>query len=143
MAGCARNQIVREGEIGIYHTWSRCVQRAYLCGDDPLTGVNYDYRRSWIQDLLKHQAGVFAVDIGNFAILNTSISFAVRAPTSPRCIHVSGCRSLTRQFPRAASWQFGAASRLSAGAAAASWLAGASPHPLGPICIACAPQSSP
>ena len=70
MAGCARNQIVREGEIGVYHTWSRCVQRAYLCGDDPLTGVNYDYRRSWIQDLLKYQAGVFAVNIGNFAILS-------------------------------------------------------------------------
>ena len=70
MAGCARNQIVREGEIGVYHTWSRCVQRAYLCGDDPLTGVNYDYRRPWIQSLLEYQAGVFAVDIGNFAILS-------------------------------------------------------------------------
>src|SRR3989304_386736 len=52
MAGCARNEIVREGEIGVYHTWSRCVQRAYLCGDDPLTGVNYDYRRQRIQSLL-------------------------------------------------------------------------------------------
>ena len=37
MPGCAQNQIVREGEIAVYHTWSRCVQRAYLCGDDPLT----------------------------------------------------------------------------------------------------------
>ena len=45
MAGCARNEIVREGEIGVYHTWSRCVQRACLCGEDPLTGVNYD---SWL-----------------------------------------------------------------------------------------------
>jgi hypothetical protein len=70
MAGCARNQIVREGEIGAYHTWSRCVQRAYLCGDDPLTGINYDYRRQWIQSLLQFQASVFAVDIGNFAILS-------------------------------------------------------------------------
>ena len=69
MAGCARREIVREGEIGVYHTWSRCVQRAFLCGQDPLTGHNYDYRRNWIERLLEYQAGVFAVDVGNYAIL--------------------------------------------------------------------------
>ena len=69
MAGYARSEVVREGEIGVYHAWSRCVQRAFLCGNDPLTGRNFDYRRDWIERLLEYQAGVFAVDVGNYAIL--------------------------------------------------------------------------
>ena len=70
MPGSARKDIVREGEIGIYHTWSRCVQRAALCGDDPYSGQNYDHRRQWIKKLLEYQASIFAVDIGNYSILS-------------------------------------------------------------------------
>ena len=39
-------------------------------GDDPLTGQNFDYRRECLQKLLQYQAGVFAVDIGNYNILS-------------------------------------------------------------------------
>ena len=70
MPGYARRDIVREGEIGIYHTWSRCVQRAFLCGRDPVTGIDFDYRRDWIKSLLQYQASVFAVDVGNYSILS-------------------------------------------------------------------------
>ena len=70
MPGYARKDIVREGEIGIYHTWSRCVQRAFLCGFDPLTGIDFDYRRDWIKSLLQYQASVFAVEVGNYSILS-------------------------------------------------------------------------
>src|SRR3989304_1244659 len=52
MPGPARKDIVREGEIGTYHCWSRCVQRAFLCGYDPVTERDFDYRRGWIEDLL-------------------------------------------------------------------------------------------
>jgi len=70
MPGCARKEIVREGEIATYHCWSRCVQRAWLCGDDPYSGQNYDHRRVWIKSLLEYQASIFAVDIGNYSILS-------------------------------------------------------------------------
>ena len=40
----ARKEIVREGEVGVYHTWSRCVQKACLCGLDPETGIDFDDR---------------------------------------------------------------------------------------------------
>ncbi|MCO6459126.1 MAG: hypothetical protein J5I93_27775 [Pirellulaceae bacterium] len=43
MPGQPRHKIVRNGEIATYHCWSRCVQRAFLCGQDSYTGD--DYRR--------------------------------------------------------------------------------------------------
>jgi hypothetical protein len=70
MPGHARKDIVREGEIGVYHTWSRCVQRAFLYGQDPDTGRDFSYRRPIVQALLEYQASVFAVDVGNYSILS-------------------------------------------------------------------------
>ena len=55
MPGHARRDIVRQGQIGVYHTWSRCVQRAHLCGEDPVTRNNFEHRRDWIKTLLEYQ----------------------------------------------------------------------------------------
>ena len=73
MPANARKDIVREGEIGTYHCWSRCVQRAFLCGYDPVTERDFDYRRGWIEDLLAYLAGVFAIDVGNFNVLSNHL----------------------------------------------------------------------
>jgi hypothetical protein len=69
MPGHARKDIIRRGEIAVYHTWSRCVQRAVLCGQDPVSGKSFEHRRVWIQSLLQYQGSVFAVDIGDYSIL--------------------------------------------------------------------------
>ena len=45
MPGYARSQIVDASEVGIYHCVSRCVRRAFLCGEDALTGRNFDHKR--------------------------------------------------------------------------------------------------
>jgi hypothetical protein len=78
MPGHARKEIVREGEIGTYHCWSRCVQRAFLCGYDPLTGRDFDYRRGWIEDLLAYLAGLFAIDVGNYSVLSNHLHTLLR-----------------------------------------------------------------
>jgi len=70
MPGHARKDIVREGVVGIYHTWSRCVQKAFLSGFDPRTQTDFSYRREWISLLLKYLASVFAVDVGNYSVLS-------------------------------------------------------------------------
>ena len=74
----ARKDIVRQGEIGTYHCWSRCVQRAFLCGYDAVTGTDFNYRRAWMEGLLEYQAGVFAIDVGSYNILSNHTHAVLR-----------------------------------------------------------------
>lgn len=78
MPGYPRNQVVREGEIGTYHCWSGCVQQAYLCGQDQKTGIDFDYRREYLEQLLEYQARVFAVDLGNHNLLSNHAHLIAR-----------------------------------------------------------------
>jgi hypothetical protein len=41
------------------------VQRAMLLEIDPLTLIDYAGRRLIVEDLIKYQAGVFAMDVAN------------------------------------------------------------------------------
>ena len=78
MPAHARCKIVRLGEVGIYHCWSRVIQSEHLCGVDPVTGKDYDYRRKWIEDLLAYLASVFAGDVGTFNVLSNHHHAVVR-----------------------------------------------------------------
>jgi len=58
-------------EIETHHVWSRVVQRAMLIGVDPLSNVDYAERREILRSILQFQAEIFAVDVGNYAILSS------------------------------------------------------------------------
>ena len=49
MPAYPRHEIVAAEEVGIYQCIASCVRRAFLCGDDPLTGKNHDHRKEWIR----------------------------------------------------------------------------------------------
>ena len=78
MPGCPRSEIVRNGEVAVYHCWSRCVRGAYLLGTDPESGKNYDHRKDWLVKLLEYQLSVFAVEAGGFTIEDTHLHLPVR-----------------------------------------------------------------
>ena len=63
MPACARREIVRQGEPGIFHCWSRTVRQAMLCGIDYTTGQDYTPRRDWMRAFQEQLAGLFAVEI--------------------------------------------------------------------------------
>ena len=59
----ARQQLIDLSATPYYHVISRCVRRAFLCGEDKLTGKNFNHRRQWLIDRVKLLSDVFAIDI--------------------------------------------------------------------------------
>ena len=68
-------------ETPYVHCVSRCVRRAFLVGDDPLTGRNFDHRRQWIVDRSMTLAGVFAIDVCAFAVMSNHGHFVLHVDT--------------------------------------------------------------
>ena len=66
----ARSQQVSLEQTPYYHCISRCVRRAFLCGEDELTGKNYEYRKIWIVEKLKELSEVFAIDLCAYTIMS-------------------------------------------------------------------------
>jgi REP element-mobilizing transposase RayT len=79
MARLARKEMIDPFEVQVVHTVSRCVRRAFLCGEDPVTGGCYEHRRQWIRDRLEFLASVFGIDCLTYAIMSNHIHLVLRS----------------------------------------------------------------
>ncbi|MFN7845125.1 MAG: transposase [Pirellula sp.] len=73
-----RSEQFRHDEIAIVHCIQRCVRRAFLAGDDNVSGIDYSYRREWIRRRFESLASVFAIDVLSYAILSNHVHVILR-----------------------------------------------------------------
>jgi len=73
-----RRDIFDTNEVGAFHCVQRTVRRAWLCGEDPVSGKSYEYRRTWIQDRLQELAGSFGIDCLYFCVMVKHIHVILR-----------------------------------------------------------------
>ena len=53
-----------------YHCVARCVRRSYLCGEDSVTGKNFNHRKDWLVTRFKTLSEVFAINISAYAVMS-------------------------------------------------------------------------
>ena len=66
----ARQEQISLEATSFYHCYVRCVRRAYLCGDDQVSGENFDHRKQWIVSRLRFLASVYAIDMCAYAVMS-------------------------------------------------------------------------
>ncbi|WP_154224789.1 hypothetical protein [Marinicella rhabdoformis] len=78
----ARNQQICLEETRFYHVVSRCVRRAFLCGEDSLTGKSFEHRRQWLIERIKYVTSLFAIDVCSYAIMLNHFHIVLRVGDS-------------------------------------------------------------
>jgi REP element-mobilizing transposase RayT len=79
MARTNRRDVLADGEIQVVHCINRCVRRAYLCGQDPLTGTDYEHRRELIRSRLEFLAGIMGIEVLGYAIMSNHFHCVLRS----------------------------------------------------------------
>ncbi len=74
----ARSVLIPRGSPGAFHCVSRCVRRAFLCGEDRLTGRSFEHRRQWVVDRIHELAGIFGVAIWGYAVMSNHLHVVVQ-----------------------------------------------------------------
>ena len=53
----SRSSLISLVDTPYYHCISRCVRRAFLCGEDKYSGKSFSHRRQWMVDRIRQLSG--------------------------------------------------------------------------------------
>ena len=79
MARQARGKSMDPTKVQVFHITQRCVRRAFLCGDDAVSGKSYEHRKQWIRDRLEFLASIFGVDVLTYTVMSNHIHHVLRS----------------------------------------------------------------
>ncbi len=66
----SRDSLISLVDTPYYHCISRCVRRAFLCGEDKYTGNSFEHRRQWMVDRVRFLTDVFSIEVCAYAIMS-------------------------------------------------------------------------
>ncbi len=83
-----------------YHCISRCVRRAFLCGEDKFSGQNFSHRRQWVAERMRFLAGLFTIDICAYAIMSNHYHLVLHADSNENehLSHLEVCQRWCRLY---------------------------------------------
>ena len=74
----ARSEVVTDGVEGVYHVVTRCVRRAFLCGEDDYTCQSYEHRKEWVRHRLEELASGFAIEVCAYSVMSNHAHIILR-----------------------------------------------------------------
>ena len=79
MARLARAEIFDPAEIVAVHLIGKTVRSCYLMGVDERSGKNFDHRKRWLEEKLKHLAANFGIDLLAFSCMSNHFHLLLRS----------------------------------------------------------------
>ena len=74
-----RYEVADPSEVQVFHAIELCVRRAFLCGDDLVSGQSSGHRRGWIRDRLEFLARLFGIDCLTRTVLSNHLHVVLRS----------------------------------------------------------------
>ena len=55
------------------------MRRAFLCGEDAISGKSYDHRKQWIRERLEFLASIFGIDLLTYTVMSNHLHLVLRS----------------------------------------------------------------
>ncbi|HHE65467.1 MAG TPA: transposase, partial [Bacteroidetes bacterium] len=77
----ARKTQISISDTPYYHCMGRCVRRAFLCGEDSVSGKDYSHRKKWVTDRLRELAQSFTIEVCAYAVMSNHYHLVLKINT--------------------------------------------------------------